>query len=382
MTAMRGHNEGSLFLRHRDQRWVAMVTMPDGKRRSRSCPHHDHRANERRPCEAGVDNLKELLRHRDEGTKDPVRLRVGPYLARWTGSVRGLAPSTMRQHKMIVRRHLIPALGSRLLTQLTPSDVDSYLDTARGVRTGKPLDAQTKRHHRSTLRRALADAVRDGLLTRNVAALSKPPSMDKAERVWLTAEQARAVITEARDERLWPLWVLILTTGLRVSEALGLSWSDVDAGTIRVRKQLARVDGGWAPRRLKTRKSRRTIALLPEAIDALAEQRQRQDAEREAAGVPKPIDSYVFLTPTGQPVHSTNILPDWYRVCRRLGLPRVTTHDLRHSAASIMLEAGVPIPVIANILGHSSVRVTSDLYAHVSPELRQDAARKMHEALR
>lgn len=363
MPTVRSHNEGSLFRRSRDGRWVAMVTMPDGRRRSASAPSKG---------EASA-LLRELIRQRDEGTRDPSRLRVGPYLERWIGSVTGLAPATMRQHEMIVRVHLVPALGKRLLTQLAPSDVDAYL--AR-----RDLDPQTLRHHRSTLRRALADGVRDGLLTRNVAALSKPPSMDKAERVWLTAEQARTVIAEARDERLWPLWVLILTAGLRVSEALGLAWSDISGDTITVRRQLARMDGEWSRRRLKTRKSRRTFTLLPEAVDALAEQRRRQDADRGT--VPRPIDGLVFTTPTGQPIHSTNILPDWYRVSRSLGLPRVTTHDLRHSAASIMFEAGVPIPVIAYIMGHSSMRVTMDLYVHIGAEARQDAARKMHEALR
>ena len=367
MTAMRGHNEGTLFLRRRDQRWVAMVTMPDGRRRSASAASKTE----------GVALLAALKQQRDEGTKDPARIRVGPYLERWIGSVTGLAPSTMRQHEMIVRVHLIPALGRRLLTQLTPSDVDAYLER-------RDLDPQTLRHHRSTLRRALADAVRDGLLTRNVAALSKPPPMDKAERRWLSAAQARLVITEARDERLWPLWVLILTTGLRVSEALGLAWSDVDLGVgeIRVKRQLIRIEGEWKRGRLKTRKSRRTIGLLPEAMDALVEQRRRQDVEREAAGVPRSLDSHVFLTAAGQPIHSTNILPEWYRVSQRLGLPRVTTHDLRHSAASIMLGAGIPLPVIAATLGHSSIRVTADLYSHIGPELRRDAARKMHEALR
>lgn len=363
MGNVRSHNEGTLFQRSRDQRWVAMVTMPDGKRRSASAPTKAE----------GAALLRALIDQRDRSVQDPRRIRVGPYLERWIDSVTGLAPSTMRQHEMIVRVHLVPALGRRLLTQLTPTDVDAYLDRT-------DLDPQTLRHHRSTLRRALADAVRDGLLTRNVAALSRPPRIDKAERRWLTADQARLVITEAREERLWPLWTLILTTGLRVSEALGLAWSDVQGDELRVDRQLARIDGEWSRRRLKTRKSRRTIALLPEAIDALTEQRRRQDAER--GDVPRPLDGLVFTTPTGAPIHSTNILPEWHRVARDMGLPRTTVHDMRHSAASIMLQAGVPIPVIANILGHSSVRVTADLYAHVDPSLRRDAARKMHEALR
>lgn len=366
MPAVRGRNEGSLFPRSRDGRWVAMVTMPDGRRRSASAASKS----------AGVVLLRELLRQRDEAVaEDPRRVRVGPYLRRWIANVTGLAPATMRQHEMIVRRHLIPALGKRLLTELTPSEIDAYL--AR-----RDLDPQTRRHHRATLRRALADAQRDNLVTRNVAALSRPPRMHKAERTWLTTAQVRRIIEEARAERFWPLWVVIVTTGLRVSEALGLAWSDIDFpnSNLTVSRQLARLGGEWVRTEPKTRQSRRSIPLTPQAVDALADQRRRQDAER--GDNPRPIEGLVFTTSSGQPVHSTNILPSWYGTLRRLGLPRVTTHDLRHSAASMMLAAGVPLPVIAEILGHSSIRVTADLYSHVGIELRRDAANRLAEVLR
>lgn len=205
--------------------------------------------------------------------------------------------------------------------------------------------------------------------------------MDKPERAYLTASQVRRIIDEARDERHWPLWVVIVTTGLRVSEALGLAWSDVDmdAATLRVDHQLARLDGQWVRSRPKTRKSRRTIPLTPQAIDALAEQRRRQDIERGEH--PRPIDGLVFTTPTGAPIHATNLLPPFRAMLERLGLPRITIHDLRHSAASMMLAAGVPLPVISNVLGHSTMRVTADLYAHVGVALQREAAERLAEVL-
>lgn len=204
--------------------------------------------------------------------------------------------------------------------------------------------------------------------------------MHKAERVYLTTPQVRRLIEEGRDDRLWPLWVLIVTTGLRVSEALGLAWSDVGPDSVTVRHQLARRDGQWVRSEPKTRRSRRTVALIPIAVEALAEQRRRQDAER--GDHPRPIDGLVFTMPTGAPIHATNLLPPFRALLSRLGLPRVTIHDLRHSAASMMLAAGVPLPVIADVLGHSTVRVTADLYAHVGIELRRDAADRLAEALR
>lgn len=362
---MRGHNEGSLFQRKRDGRWVATVLMPNGRRRSASAATKAE----------GVALLRDLIRQRDASVADPRRLRLGAFLERWVSSVTGLAPATMRQHEMIVRVHLVPGLGHRMLSQLTPSDVDGYL-------AGLELDPQTARHHRSTLRRALADAQRDGFVARNVAALSHAPRMHKAERTYLTAAQVRTIIDEAQDERYWPLWVLIATTGLRVSEALGLAWSDVDLTerTLTVRHQLARVDGEWVLSRPKTRKSRRTIPLTDEAVAALRVQRARQDAD--LGGEPRPIEALAFTTPTGHPVHSTNVLPSWYATLARLGLPRVTTHDLRHSSASILLAAGVPLPVIANLLGHSTIRVTADLYAHVGQGLQREAADAMQDALK
>ncbi len=370
MPSVRGHNEGSLYpvtLRKRDgttyRIWRATVTMPDGRRRSKS---------DASKSVAGR-YLRELLRQRDEGRADPGRLRVGPYLERWIASVSNLAPATIRQHEMIVRRHLVPGLGRHLLTQMTPTDVDLYLE-------GLDLDPQTRRHHRATLRRALADAVRDGLVNRNVAALSHPPRMDKAERTWLDARQARILIDGARDERYWPLWVLILTTGLRVSEALGLAWSDIDGDSLTVNYQIARVRGEWVRTKPKTRRSRRTIPLTGEAVEALRVQRERQDAER--GDHPQPIDGLVFTTPRGLPVHSTNVLPSWYATLKRLGLPRMTIHDARHSAASILFAAGVPIPMISDILGHSTTRITLDLYVHRDPTKLREAAGAMERALR
>src|SRR5689334_10480826 len=243
MPNVRGHGEGSLFRRSRDGRWVASVTMPDGRRRSRSAALKSD----------AVTLLRDLLRQRDHSIEDPGRLRVGPFLLTWLMTLE-LAPATIRQHEMIVRVHLEPAFRHRLLSQLSPADVDAYLASKR-------LDPQTKRHHRSTLRLALNYAMRAGYVVRNAAALSRPPRLDRRERTVLTAEQVGRIIDEGRDERLWPLFVLIATTGLRVSEALGLVWSEVDEDAIHVRRQLARIPGGWERRPLKTRKSRRDIPL-------------------------------------------------------------------------------------------------------------------------
>lgn len=369
---------GSVFFRERpshgrtERRWVATMRMPDGSRPSIACPH-DHKRSDRHPCPEATANLDTLRRIRDGLAPPDLRaLTVGRFLQRWVSRL-DLAPATIRQHEMIVRVHLEPAFRHRLVTQLVPSDVDAYLDR-------RDLDPQTLRHHRATLRRALSDAVRDGYIDRNPAALSHAPRMQKAERRYLTATEARRLIDSSRDERLWPLWTLLVCTGLRLSEALGLSWGDVSGTTLTVRRKLLRVDHQWATDKPKTAKSRRTITLIPPAIEALAEQQRRQDADRGTR--PRPIRGLVFTTETGLPIHGTNVLPPFRRALEAAGLPKVTLHDLRHSYATVALAAGVPMPVIAATLGHSSLRVTADLYAHVTPELHEEAAAKVAEALR
>lgn len=365
MTNVRARNEGSLFRRSRDGRWVATVLMPDGRRRSRST---ESKAQ-------GAKALAELIRQRDAAIPaDPSLLRLGTYLEKWLDDVKPrLAPATWRKHESIIRVHVVPGLGHRRLSELSVTDVRRWLGSGT-------MDGQTRRHLRATLRRALGDAIRDGLLLRNPAALAEPAPLDKAERRILSAEDVRLVTYEARDELYWPLWVVIANTGLRVSEALGLAWSDVDLQRreVRVRVQLARQDGTWVRRPLKTRKSKRTVPLTEDAIEALRVQRERQIVAQDV----RPIDGLVFTTPTGYPVHSSNILPDWYRTLSRLGLPKVTTHDLRHSAATIMFRQGVPIEAIADLLGHSTTRVTADLYRHRVPEVQRSAIDLLAKAIR
>lgn len=406
---------GSLFFRERpshgrtERRWVATMRMPDGSRPTMACGH-DHRRSDRHPCPEAVAALDTLRRIRDGLAPPDLRtLTVGRFLQRWVNRL-DLAPATIRQHEMIVRVHLEPAFRGRLLTQLVPSDVDAYL--ARN-----DLDPQTLRHHRATLRRALSDAVRDGYIDRNPAALSHAPRMHKAERRYLTAAEARRLIDSSRNERLWPLWTLLVCTGLRLSEALGLSWGDITWGgndetgsdgehrgrlqghrrsgdadslrvelhgrtgpTLTVRRKLLRVEGKWATDAPKTAKSRRTITLIPQAIEALRVQQERQDADR--GDRPRPLRGLVFTTETGLPIHGTNVLPPFRRALRDAGLPtELTLHGLRHSCAAILMEAGVPLPVIAEILGHSSIRVTMDIYGHLNPKHHADAARRLAEML-
>jgi integrase len=355
------------------------VTMPNGKRPTLSCPHR-HRPSDR-DCPEVKANLAELLRLRDHhAPAGGHTLTLGAFLTAWLADVRpNLAPATWRKHESIIRVHLAPAMGGGLggkrLSDLSVSDVRRYLASA-------PVGPQSARHHRATLRRALADAQRDGLVTRNVAALAEAPRMTKAERVVLDAAQVRTLIERTRDDRLHALWVLAATTGMREAEMLALTWSDIDldAASVRVASTLHRINGEWKFRVPKTVMSKRSVPLPPVTVAALREHRRRQLEEQAALGVLGKA-GMVFTTPRGQPIHGPNLSKVLYAHLDRLALPRVTVHDLRHSAATVLYARGVPLPVISDMLGHSTIRVTADLYRHRVPELSKEAAQRMQEAV-
>lgn len=406
MRDVRGHNEGSIFPR-KDGRWVAAISLGDGRRATR---YAKSKAEAR-------DRLRELQRLKEAGAVDGSRMTLGQYLGRWLEDVRPrLAPATWRKHEQHCRNWIVPALGMVRLTDLSVAHVRRYLDGARG------LDPQTLRHHRATLRRALADANRDGLVGRNVAALAEPPALPHRERPILTADQARTLIEGTRDDRLHALWVLLVTTGLREAEALGLTWEDVDlgsldlgsdgrrapglpglhvavpderrrpegragttgrtpaSGSVHVRRTLHRIDGEWQLREPKTPKSRRTVILPPVTVEALRKHRQAQLEEWLRAGRPGSADM-VFVRPDGRPYHGSKLTTLLYPLLDRLGLPRVTVHALRHGYASMMLAEGVELITVSRILGHSSIRITADIYAKVMPNLQADAAEKMQRAV-
>lgn len=362
MTNVRGHHEGTLFQRSRDKRWVAMVTMPDGRRRSASA----------RSKAEGVRLLEDLKRQRDAQMVDPRNLTLGTYLRRWLDDVRpSMAPETWRKHESACRVHIGPILGDVRLSGLSVGDVRRFLaQEGQGQLLARRADAQTVRHWRATLRRALADAVREGLIARNVAALAEAPRLSHRERTVLTADQVRALIEGTRDDRLGPLWTLAATTGMRLGEMLALTWEDIELDahpSVTVHATLHRIHGEWQRRDPKTEKSRRVVPLPAVTVEALRRIRR--------------LHGLVFTTDKGYPLHGSNLPKELHKATDRLGLPRVGIHDLRHSAATILFASGLPIEAIADLLGHSTVRVTQDLYRHRVQAFSELAAQRMQEAV-
>lgn len=383
----RASKEGSIFERG-DGRWVATLHLGyiDGKRRRR----YFYGATQADALEK-LDKAKSTVR---AGLPiPPERLTVGQVLDQWLAEA--VKPrrraSTYRRYADIVRVHLKPDLGRTRLAKLTPAQVQALL--AAKEKAG--LSPRTVQYIRGTLRTALARAMKWGYIGINVAGLTDPPRAVRHPVDALSVELARGLVAAVETHRLGNLFVVALATGMRQGELLGLRWPDIDldAGTLRVSNSLQRVPGErvegertaatYQLLEPKTEKSRRGLALPAVAVSALRAQRDRQTFERSAAKLEWANQwDLVFTTPFGKPLHGPTVTRTFQEQLTKAKLPPMRFHDLRHGAATLMLVQGVPLKVVQEALGHASITVTADVYAHVLPELQRDAANRMDNALR
>lgn len=371
----RGNGEGSLYFDKKRGRWRGAVawTDPDGQTHRKSITGTGY-ADIRRKVAAVRSEL-------DAGRKPASAQTVASYLTGWLDAERArVRPATWRYRDGHVRLYLIPTLGATKLANLAPRDVERM--TSAMVERG--LSPTTAAGCRTTLRKALADAVRDGLVHRNVAALARPPRQPGREVEYLNRDELRSLLEATDAEPLGPLVALAATTGLRQGELLGLAWSDVDSkvGTITVRRAMARSWDGYALAEPKTSRSRRTIHLPARAADALDHQRSRQAVARDAIGSDwQGVDNLVFTDAIGRPLKASDVSHGFGDLLVRAGIRHVPFHALRHSWATLALASGVPLKVIADNLGHASIAVTAAFYSGIVPELNRDAADAIGRAL-
>jgi integrase len=288
--------------------------------------------------------------------------------------------STKDLYDTLLRVHVEPRLGTVRLDQLRPTHVEGLVADLRGA--GK--STSTIRSVYTVLRQLLDTAVRDGLLARNPAATVQRPKAVHREVSAFDAAGVQVVLDAVAGHRLAPLLLVMAHAGLRRGEALALQWCDVDleARRLHVRGSLRRVrGGGLVVSPPKTARSVRTVALTQQALEALRAHRAAQAAERLRAGSGWQDNGHVFTTEAGAPLDPSNVTK-WVR---SLGITddhgrRIHPHVLRHSTATVLLEAGVPIPVVGELLGHSSYNVTADVYSHVLDRMRDSAAQVLSDA--
>jgi len=372
----RGPNEGSIYERW-DGRWAGSVHIgyEDGRRVRKHVMGHS-RAEVK-------DKMAALMRaHKEQRPIPDQRAKVGPYLRRWLDEVAKptLRASTYDSYDDILRLHLVPGLGHLALAKLTPADVQVFL--TRKLEGG--LSPRRVQYIHAVLRRALVTAERWGMVGRNVAKLVDPPRVPRHEIAPLTPEQAKVLIEKSADDRHRALWVTALATGLRQGELLALRWEDIDLdeGRLRVRHSLANVGGTLVLQEPKTDRSRRSIALPEVVIAALRGHRTRQRMDRLVAGSRWVDSGHVFATMRGTPHHAATITRAFQDALDRAGLPRVRFHDLRHSAATFLLAQGMTLEDVKNLLGHSTIVLTSNTYGHVLEARQREVATAMDAALR
>jgi len=324
--------------------------------------------------------LREEIQRRAAGVVvDPGRLTVGQFLQeQWLPGLSRVRESTHRSYTQHARTYLVPLLGGRPLRDLSTPDVN-LLTAALGKPTslgGRGLQPATVRLVHATLRAALADAVRWGLLPSNVALGAQLPQRRRPEmRVW-SAEQVRAFLKIYAEDELGPVLAVIAHTGLRRGEAVGLRWRqvDLDRALLVVDHQL--VENGYrnvSSGEPKTKRGRRVLSLDPGTVALLGQQKRRQERQHADAGLPQPPE-WVFTRADGGHLHPEQLTRRFPRMARRADLPVIRLHDLRHTHATLGLAAGIPAKVMADRLGHSSVLLTLDTYSHVSPALDAAAA--------
>lgn len=377
----RAAGEGSLF-RYRDG-WAAQVRLGQGRGARRKTVYGKTQAEV-------LEKLRALRRQLDAGVVPRAgrALTVGAYLEEWIRDVLpgAVRPSTEASYETLVRMHLVPGLGSIALDKLTPTHVRAFLRAKAAevsVRTKRPLSDRTLQYLHAVLRLALEQARRDELVTRNVATLVAAPRVSREEIRPLTIVEAKALFAAAVTDRLRPLWLVLVSLGLRRGEALALRWDDIDleTGVVQIRRSLQRVRGKLLTVEPKTERSRRALPLPAVLVEVLREHRRSQVAERLAA--PAWVDpELVFTTHVGTPLEPRNVLRSFHALCRRAGVREVRIHDLRHAAASFLLLQGVDMRVVMGTLGHSRQATTSDLYTHLLEPVQRDAAERMDALLR
>jgi integrase len=339
---------------------------------------------------AAADAMREALGQVKAGTFTAGRL---PTLAAYVrdewlpGRRHAVRPSTWASYRDVLQGRVLPRIGELRLDQVNPHHVsDLYAELlesgGRDERRGAGLSARTVGYTGMVLKRVLADAVKRGLIVRNPAEHVERPKVRDVEMSWWTIAEARTFLAHVEGDRLEALWKLYLTTGLRRGEALGLKWEDIDldAGRLSVRRTLVAVEGMAKWSVPKTGASRPVVTLDPATIDALRAHRRRQLEERLALGAGYRDNGIVFAAVTGDVMHPDSVSNMFDRLVKASGVRRIRLHDLRHTAATVMLEHGVPLKVVTERLGHSSTRITSDLYQHVGETMQDEAAAKLGAA--
>lgn len=365
-----GNNEGSIHAR-KNGYFSASVTV-DGKRIQKTF----------KTLKQAKTWRKEILRQIDEGLSfQGATYSLGAYLQDWLEGKRLTIKShTYEQYHQVVKTHINPLLGNVKLKDIKTFQIEHFYLEKRKSGTSENTVYLIHR----VLRGALRHAYLMGLITRNPISPIKSPKPPKKEMKTYDDYQARNLLQAAEETDLEALLFVELATGLRIGEIIGLKWSDLDMekGTLRVCRQVQRVKGvGLVFSEPKSEKSRRMLILGPEAIKKIRKHAERQYQQKLFAGDRWEENDLIFPNSIGKPKEHNRLLKDFKAIAKKAGLPTIRFHDLRHSAATLMLQQEINPKIVQEILGHSDINLTLNTYSHVMPTLQREAASRLEELL-
>jgi len=365
--ARRGFGEGSVYPRG-DGRWVSYLRLPDGRKKfftGRTAEVVKARlAEAQRQAYAG-----QLVIGRDQ--------TVAQYLERWLAEAvrHSVRPNTYVNYELCVRR-LLPHLGRVRLRALAPE----HIQHALGKLLDRGLSARTVRQVHMVLRSSLKQAILWRVMASNPSDAVKAPRTERKEMRTLNEDEVKRFLAVTVGTRHHSLWIFLVTTGVRLGEALALRWSDIDfvEGRATIRRSLQRQRGvARAFVEPKSSRGRRTVPFPPETLAVLEAHRNDLDRERHWVGDQWQDNDLVFPSPVGRPRDMAYLSFTFHRGLKRAGLPRLRVHDLRHTAATHLLNKGVHPKVVQDLLGHSTIAITLDTYSHVMPGLAKEASSLM-----
>lgn len=368
----RPYGEGSVANKPRkDGLYRAALVLPNGRRRY----FYGRTKTEARR------KLNDAKAQLAQGLPVAATVRVSRFLETWLEEVakQKVRPRTYDHYELYVHHYLIPELGGYKLGQLHPAHIQTFLNEqlARG------RAPRTVHHLRAILRNALNTAVRWRLINGNPAAMTEAVTVPKREKLNLSLERVGEIMRAVRGDPMEPLFVLAIATGLRQSELLGLLWSDLDLAErkLSVRRQLQRRSGGYELVEPKTEPSRRSIPIPMVVVELLGCHRLKQEAQKQAAKGEWGEWDLVFTTPLGQPINHTVAFRHFQRVLHRAGLPPMRFHDLRAAYATILSSLGVHPRVAMELMGHTLISTTMEIYAESIAADQRAAVELLERAL-
>ncbi len=368
----RANGEGSVYFRASDNKWVGSVTLDNGKRKV----FYGKTKKEAR------EKMNKALYEQKQGMLVATpRQTVEQFLMQWLDGHRSSIRSrTHERYEEYVRLHIVPVIGHIQLQKLTAQHIKALYSK----KLDEGLSPTTVNSLHGVLHKALEDAVKWELVVKNVSHIVDPPRRAHYEITALTMEQAQKLLETAKGHNMEALFMLALTTGMRRGEILALKWQDVSfvEKTIQVRRTFTRTPGHrYVEAETKTKRSRRNIVLPQIVVDLLLQHRVHQAEVKSEAGEHWQERDLVFCTSLGTPLNPNKVLERFKTLLKRAGLPDMRFHDLRHSAATILLTMRIHPKIVQELLGHNQISMTMDIYSHVLPTMQGDAMSQLNDAL-